>query len=256
VKKPWFNASPKRMTPLLLLLVLAGGCIKVDSTLDIASDGSGTWRVVYAIPLHMIQQMEMTQGVGRQLEGAGGAKAPVLVNRMQDIPYLFDEEAIRRRFKPLETQGVLLGKVQIRSSGGWRNVDLAVKFTRVDALLRQPFFDSLGAALSGAGTAACKLSVSLPEMGPPENLPDPLDPVVSAKISPFLNGMRIVSRIGVPGDIRNTTAVSSDGRRATWEWDYDKDPRALSRLARDKMVIVFDASQTRLRDFSKAALTE
>lgn len=239
-----------------LALLLAAGCVKIDSTLDVGSDGSGSWRLVYGMPLHMIKQMEMTRGIVKELDGAGGPKAPMLVDRMQDIPYLFDEEAIRRRFKPLEVQGVILSKVQTRSSAGWRNVDLSIKFTRLETLLRQPFFDSVSVSLSGAGTGASRLVIGLPEMGKPENLPDAGDPLVGEKVSPFLNGLRIISRIGLPGDIRSSSSISSDGRRATWEWDYDKDPRVLSRLAREKMVIVFDGSGANLRDFSKSALRE
>ncbi len=246
----WFVILP------LLSGLLLTGCIKIDSTLDVASDGSGTWRLVYGIPLHMIRQMEMSRNVSLDLEKAARPQGGSLVDRAQDIPYLFDEDRIRQRFKALEVQGIELSKIQTRSSGGWRNVDLSIKFTRLETLLRQPFLDSLGVSLSGAGTSSCKLVISLPGMGKTEMLPDPEDTAVSQKVSPFLNGLRVVSRIGFPGDIRNSTSFASDGRRATWEWDYDKDARALLRLSRDKMIVIFDSSGTSLRDFSKPALQE
>lgn len=241
---------------LLLAMLSVTGCVKIDSTLDVAKDGSGTWKVIYAMPVHIIRQMESAQAQAQELEKAGGRKHRPGLNRMADLPYLFDEESVRQRFRKLETQGIVLAKIQTRSSGGWRYVDLTVKYTQLEALLRQPFFDSLGVALSGAGSGACKLVVGLPDMGTVEDLPDPADPKVSAKVSPFMNGMRVVSRIGVPGDIRNTTSQGGDVRHATWEWDYDKDSRAVLRLARDKMIVVFDGSGTTLRDFSKSALRE
>lgn len=240
----------------LLGILLTAGCVKIDSTLDLAENGSGTWRVVYAMPLHMIRQMEFSQGISRDIQSATPSGGAALVDRMQDIPYLFEEEAIRRRFKMLSVQGIVLDKVQTRSSGGWRHVDMTVRFTKLENLFRQPFMDGLGVAVSGAGTGSCKLSISLPEMGQAETLPNPEDSAVSAKISPFMNGLRIISRIGVPGDIRNSTSLTSDGRRATWEWDYDKDARALPRLARDRMIVVFDGSGSTLRDFTKPALRE
>lgn len=248
--RKWLVALP------LAGLLLAAGCVKIDSTLDVAADGSGVWRVVYGMPLHMIRQMEFSRGVSRDIQGVTPAGGAVLVDRMQDIPYLFEEDAIRRRFKMLSVQGIELEKIQTRSSGGWRHVDMTVKFSKLENLFRQPFLDGFGVVLSGAGTGSCKLAISLPEMGQAESLPNPEESAVSAKISPFMNGLRIVSRIGVPGEVRNSTSLTSDGRRATWEWDYDKDARALLRLVRDKMILVFDGSGSTLRDFTKPALRE
>jgi hypothetical protein len=40
---------------------------------------------------------------------------------------------------------------------------------------------------------------------------------------------------------------------ASWEWDFDKDPKAMERLQQEKMIVVFDLSSARLRDFEKPA---
>jgi hypothetical protein len=121
----------------------------------------------------------------------------------------------------------------------------------LETLLNQPFFDMCGFVLSGAGTGSYKLVVSLPEMGLPSELPNVDDPQVSERVSPFLNGLRVTARIGIPSEIRNSNSVSSDSRRATWEWDFDKDSRVLNRLAQEKLILVFDGAGVRLRDFSK-----
>lgn len=243
------------MLPVAAFL-LATGCVKIDSTLDVAADGSGTWRVIYAMPAHMIRQVEMTKGMSADLDRAVRSDRPGAMDRTGDLPYLFSEAAIRARFKELENQGILLNKVLIRSHGGWQYVDLTLKFTRVEAFFRQPYFDMCGVVLSGAGTGSYKLAISLPEMGDVGELPNLDDPAVSERVAPFMNGLRVVSRIGVPGDIRNSNSASSDSRRATWEWDFDKDSQALNRLAQGKMVLVFSGDGVRLRDFSKAVMRE
>jgi hypothetical protein len=227
------------------------GCIKIDSTLDIDAEGAGTWRVVYAMPGHMIRQIETTRGMVSDLDRVNKGDKRRRSSRADDVPYLFDEAVVRERFNMLDKQGIMLTKLQTRSQGGWRYVDLTVKFTRLETLLNQPFFDMCGFVLSGAGTGSYKLVVSLPEMGLPSELPNVDDPQVSERVSPFLNGLRVTARIGIPSEIRNSNSVSSDSRRATWEWDFDKDSRVLNRLAQEKLILVFDGAGVRLRDFSK-----
>jgi len=240
----------------VLVVLLVTGCVKIDSTMDVAADGSGTWRVVYAMPVHMIRQIETTRDMVKELDRSGQGVKRSLSNRTADLPYLFDESAVRERFKALDSQGIMLTKLQTRSQGGWRYVDFTVKFTRLETLINQPFFDPCGFSVSGAGTATCKLVVSLPDMGPPGDLPNLDDATVSARVTPFMNGLRVTARIGVPGEIRNSNSSSSDGKRAVWEWDFDNDARVLARLAQEKIVMVFDGTGVRLRDFTKTAARE
>jgi hypothetical protein len=239
-----------------MALLVFSGCIKIDSTIDIAPDGGGSWRLMYAMPTHVIRQIEVTSDMAKELDRAGKGGTMRAVSRVADLPYLFNEAAIKERFKLLESQGIILGKVQTRSHGGWSYVDLSIKFTRLETLLSQPFLAECGFALSNTGSGTCKLVVSMPDMGTPDELPNLDDPSVSERVRPFMNGLRVVSRIGVPGEIRNSNSSSSDSRRATWEWDFDKDNRALARLSQAKMIIVFDARDLRLRDFSRPARRE
>ncbi len=238
------------------VLLAFTGCIKIDSTLDIAPDGGGTWRLVYALPTHMIRQIESTSSMVKELDRSGKGGAASSVNRVADLPYLFDETVIKDRFKLLESQGIVLGKVRTRMQGGWTYVDLSIKFTRLETLLSQPFLAECGFALSTTGSGTLKLVVTLPDMGAPAELPNLDDPEVSERVRPFMNGFRVVSRIGVPGEIRNSNSSSSDSRRATWEWDFDKDNRALAGLSQAKMILVFDAVDSRPRDFSRPAKRE
>lgn len=238
----------------LLAVTLLAGCVKIDSTLDISPDGGGVWRVVYAMPSHIIRQIETTRGMVSELDRAGKGVKSGVASRLAELPYLFDESAIRNRCKLLESQGIILSKLQTRSHGGWSYVDLSVKFTRLENLLNQPFFGECGVALSGSGSGTYRLVVSLPDMGPASDLPSFEDPAVSERVTPFMNGMRVVARIGVPGEIRNSNSAISDARRGTWEWDFDKDSRALAGLSQAKMILVFDGAGVRLRDFSRPAI--
>lgn len=234
-----------RLVMALGVVALATGCIKINSTLMIRPDGSGAWRVGYAMPGYMINQALTMRSIATDLAKADPASATNAMLKPLDLPFLFDEAAIRSRFKRLEPQGIRLAKVETRSRSGWQYADLSVTFDRLEPLLRQPFFDGCGFALTKLGDTSYKLTLSVrrPDQGA---IPNMKDPAVSANLTPFFRGLSVVSRIETPGTIRNTNSGTSDDRMATWEWDFDKDPDAIGRLLQDKMIVVFDAAGARL----------
>ena len=244
------NLRQIRVGVLAVGTMLAAGCLQIESTLDIEADGGGKWRLQYAMPTHIIRQMNAARDLAAELAAAGGAATNRAV-QPQNIPMIFDEAEIKARFAPLAAQEVRLSKLQVREHGGWQHVDLTVRFTRLESLLNAPFFSLCAFSFSRAGDNTCKLVAEPPRLG--GELPDLSDAEVLKRIIPFLNGTRIVCRIGVPGDIRNSNSYLSDIRRATWEWDFDKDSRVIERLDREKMIVVFDGNGVRLRDFEKPA---
>ncbi len=239
----------------LVLLVAGlmgcGGCLKIDATLSLNRDGSGSLRAVYGMPAFLIKQLEVTRQWTRSLELAEGLSNSVPLPA-PDIPMVFDEERLNVKFKRMAADGITLESLKTRDQGGWKYVDFMVKFNRLEMLAKQSFLKECGLAFKAMGDESFKLSISLPESGATSSAnlgaPDAL-----AKLTPFLNGFRVVFRVDLPGDIRNSTSVMSDNRRATWEWDFDKDVHVLDRLSRDKMVVVFDASLARIKEFEKPA---
>lgn len=232
-------------------LSCAVGCIKINSTLAISSDGSGVWRLVYAMPAHMIRQTQMVRDLADELAKAG---SPTATNRPAgklDIPFLFDEAAIRARFAPLERDGLTITKLQSRSRGDWQYIDMNVKFNRLETLMKQDFLRECGLSFKRLGEDTFKLVVTLPHGDASADIPNLTDPVVSESLTPFLKGLVVISAIEVPGEIRNSNSSMSDARRATWEWDFEKDPRAVERLLQDKMVLVFESSTAQIKDFEK-----
>lgn len=233
-------------------LMLGGGCIKIDATLTVNREGGGSLRAMYAMPAFLVKQLEVTRQWSRSLDAAAGvtnqAAAPEL-----DIPMIFDEVLVRNKLQNMADDGVQLDTLKTREQGGWKYVDFTLKYNRLDRLMKQSFFKACGVSLRVVGDDTCKLSATLPESC--ESLASGTlgGADAASKLIPFLNGMRVVVRIDLPGEIRNSTSLMSDNRRATWEWDYDKDPNVLSRLAREKIIVVFDGSQARLNDFEKPA---
>jgi hypothetical protein len=231
------------------LALAATGCIKIDSTLDLNANGSGKWHLIYSMPPHMVKQVQNANVLTADLRRAGGD-----TNAMPeplDIPLLFDEVTLRNRFVPLAAQGITLERLEVKPRGGWTAVDMKVQFTSLEKLLNLPFFADCGATFRRDPDGTGRLALVAPQLGLEEKVPDLTPPDVSMSVSPFLRGMLVAVRIGLPGDIRNTNAGQSNGRRATWEWDYERDPLALNRLNKTKMIVIFDGAGTGMAPFEK-----
>lgn len=247
-----------RLSPLSgfrVVILLAGmfcagaGCIKIDATVNLERDGSGTLRAVCGVPTHIIKQAEMARQLAASLDVAENITNPV--PPVVDIPFLYDEAVLKAKFSAMARDGVTLDALKKREQGGWNYIDFTLKFKTLEALVRQSFFKDFGVVVKHLDAASCKLVVSLPPVGLSPDIAAVVTQESLSKLSPFFNGFRVVARLAVPGEIRNSNSLTSDSRRATWEWDFDKDPAALVRLARDKMILVFDVSEARIPDFEK-----
>ena len=251
--KAFASSRMIRNVVMMACLAVAGmGCIKIDSTVIIARDGSGSCRTMYAMPTFLIKQMEATRQLTRSLILAEGKSTNAPLPAL-DIPMIFDETVLSNKLMRLDADGIKLENLRARDQGGWRYVDFTLKFSRLDSLVKQSFFKDCGFTFTHAADDTCKLVVTLPPVGVSSELPSLSNPEALAKLTPFLNGMRVVVRIDFPGDIRNSTSTMSDSRRGTWEWDFDKDIHVLERLTQEKIIAVFDGSLVRMKAFEKPA---
>lgn len=244
-----------RWTHLALLLLTAGllgtGCVKIDATVNLEQDGSGSLRAIYGMPTHIIKQADLARQLSRSLDIAAGVTNTVM--QETDIPYLYDEAVLKAKFAAMASEGLSVESLKLREQGGWNYVDFVLKFKTLQSLFRQSFFRDLGVVVKHLDEKSCKLTITLPPVGiTPDNVRLVLDESLN-KLTPFFNGFRVVTRLSFPGELRNSNSLISDSRRATWEWDFDKDAQALVRLAQDKIIVVFDASNVRVRDFEKPA---
>lgn len=250
--------STIRIHWITCLLMMAGilvgpaGCIKIDATLSLNREGGGSLRTIYGMPTFLIKQMDLARQWTRSLDFAGGKSTNAPLPAL-DIPMIFDESILKARFGLMAADGMTLESLRVREQGGWQYVDFNLKFNRLEGLLKQSFFKDCGVVLTGAGGDSSKLVISLPPVGVASDLPGATSPDGAGKLTSFVNGLRVVVRIDLPGDIRNSTSMMSDGRRATWEWDVDKDAAVLERLKRDRIEVVFDGRRVRLKDFEKPA---
>lgn len=231
-------------------MVLGAGCVKIDAAVSLAPDGSGTVKAMYGMPTYLIKQAETIRASTRALIQAQGlgSNAPL---PGADIPMIFDEAGLKARFSRMEKDGLKVTEFKLKEMGGWQYVNFTVKFTSLEAFARQSFFKDCGFRLAGIEDGAYRLVATLPKLGGGEGAPNFSDPEQMVQLTPFLNGLKVVVRLDLPGGIRQSTSTRSDGRRATWEWDFDKDSRVLEQLARDVIVVEFDGGGAKLKEFEK-----
>lgn len=237
---------------LMTGLLFSGlGCVKIDASVIIERDGSGSLHAIYGMPTYIIKQAELARQLSRSLDLAAGQTNASSIDL--DLPYLYDEGILKAKFAALAKEGLSVESVKTREQGGWNYVDFTLKFTTLESLFKQSFFRDFGVIYKHLDEKSGKLTISLPQAGSTPDIVSVVTQESLNKLTPFFNGFRVVARLGLPGEIRNSNSLMSDSRRATWEWDFDKDSEALARLARDKIVVVFDVSDVRIRDFEKLA---
>jgi len=248
--KPFTIGWSRVVVMVVGCFLLGSGCIKIDATVTLAPDGSGTMKAMYGMPTFLIKQAETVRQTTRSLLQAEGRGTNVVLPRV-DIPMVFDEDALKARFSRMKSDGLQVTEYRTKEMGGWRYVDFTVKFSSLESLARQSFFKDCGFKLGRVEGGAYRVDITLPKIGGEGGTPDFADPDRMALLTPFLNGMRVVVRLDVPGLIRQSSSSRSDSRRATWEWDFDKDGRVLERLVRDTISVEFDGDAARLREFDK-----
>lgn len=225
------------------LLVALAGCVKVEQTLALSRDGSGTIDITYGMSEENAAQMTsfLAEGVRDEAEGLNGAAMA--------SPFDFNDDDVRRDFKEYETDGVVLESVKTETRDGWRYRNLVIRFKNLEGLARTGFLSDQSISLTRDARGNYVFVQSAGPSGTvPEGLPD-LAETVDPIASPWLEGFRAVIRIRTPGRILETNAPDHDGQSAAWTFDLDSNPRALQEAQRLSMRVVFEGRGVKIADF-------
>ncbi len=208
-------------------LLAAAGCLQLDAHLALKPDGGGELRLAYAMPEHAIRQMEWVRQTAVELRrnaGETGALPPL------EMPCLFDEAAIRARFRGWTGRGVRLRSVAVSRRQEWMQVEAAVEFDSLETLAQLPMLGDCAVAVSQEQNQSYRLAVCAPKMSGRPGLPDFADPETQQMLKSMLNGCKITVRIEPPTEILKSNAPRSDGRAVIWEYDVDRSPAVLAAL--------------------------
>lgn len=221
-------------------LVLAlTGCIKLDQTLTLENDGSGTLDIRYGMSEQAIAQLEMMEQMSQSMGEDGGAGMQMDTDAPFDFD--FDEAQLREEFESQGLEGVELLAASSETVDGWRYMQMKVKFDSLGALMQTEFFEDSNMSLSKDAEGNYVLSQ---RSGDGENAAagdEEMQPEMLQQMSAMFAGMHIANRVVVPSKIVETNATEVDGRTAAWVYDIDKDPSIMTQLENLDMRVVFSS---------------
>jgi len=210
-----------------LLLAATAGCIKVDQTLTLDRDGSGSLDIRYGMSEQTIAQIKAMEQMSRNA-GEG-------IKVEQESPFEFDEATVRKEFEADKPQGVELVSVSSELVDGWKYIDLKLSFDDLDALKKTEIFKNSKLRLKRDDEGNYTL-VQKSAGGSDVNAGDaPMQEQMAAMFA----GLRIVNTVVVPGEIIKTNATSVDGQRASWVFDIEQDPNVLAKLETTDLTVTF-----------------
>ncbi|MEA3638563.1 MAG: hypothetical protein VBE63_01305 [Lamprobacter sp.] len=214
------------------------GCIKVDQTLTLHQDGSGTLDMRYGMSEQAIAQVEAMEKMGQAMQEGGGEGLDMEADRPFDLD--FDENKVREEFAAKGLEGVELVSATSETIDGWRYMEIKVSFEHLAALKQTDYFDGSELSLSKDAEGNYVLtqrSTDHESSGEAEET----DPQMLEQMAAMFAGMHIANRVVVPTEIVETNATEIDGRSAAWIYDIEQDPTILNQLQNFDMRVVFSS---------------
>jgi len=233
-----FYRPSRTFLPCLTFALVFAGCIRLDQTLTIEKDASGSLDVSYAISEDAVAQAKAAFKLRDQMAMESGKSDAAIFDDPLVQTFLYpNAEDIKREMDKYARNGIKLESLKITTADNWRNVKMKLTFKNLAEVAKADFFRKDGFSLSkntegnyalkkdGAGRYTALLS-----------------PDMTNLVSPMLTGFNVVVNVSVPGRILKTNAhrTSPQNNMATWSYNYDKDPNVLSTIQNQSFSIVFD----------------
>jgi hypothetical protein len=221
---------------IMALALVVAGCVKVDQTITLNKDGSGTLDMRYGMSEQTIAQLEamqqMSQGMGGDEAGEGDE---------DQSPFEFDEAKVREDFEADKPEGVELKSLSSETVDGWKYINMTVAFDDLEALKRTEFFKDSHLTLErdGDGNYVLTQTTGDDAVGDMGGEGKQMQEQMMQQMAAMFAGLRIVTRVVVPTKIIDTNATEVDGNKASWVFDIDKDPNVLTKLDNTRMRVVF-----------------
>lgn len=225
------------LLPLALLLV--SGCLRSSSTLTLKKDGSGTIDVDYSIAEQTIAQLKTMIKVQGGLAEAMDAEPPIPESEYTRVFLDPSEEALRAEMKRYERYGVSVELLQVARRNARRSVRMKLRFRNLAEVAMTDVFADCGFSVTRKPDGNYLLYREGTRTAPEDSI-DFSDPRTVRLLSPLLSGFNVVVTVNTPGRILESNATSKGPYTAGWEYDFDRDAKALQALQSNSMIVLFD----------------
>ncbi len=238
----------KRMAPLLMLalLILSGGCLKMEHDLRFKEDGTATYRLKYSISEQAIVQLRAMEKLKKDLALAAGEPLPGI--EMDPLLHLFldpDDGVLREAIKQYGKDGIVLKELEVESRAAWRSVDLTIEVTDLSKAAETEFFKTHGFDLTRDKDGYYVFSRE-PHINRPGEIPQAPTEAELKQLIPLVSGFNMTLRVTTPGRILASTAFRTRLQTASWVFDFDREPGAIQSVQRQPFRIVFDSRKADL----------
>jgi hypothetical protein len=227
-----------RWIGIIALMLAAAGCVKVDQTITLNKDGSGTLDMRYGMSEQTIAQLEAMQ----QMSQTMGEDAAM----DQESPFEFDEAKVREEFEATKPEGVELVALSSETVDGWKFIDMKIAFDDLAALKRTELFEDSDLSLQRDDDG----NYILTQASGPDDMTDmggagadegegAMEQQMMQQMAAMFAGLRLETRVVVPTRIIDTNGTVVDEKTASWVFDIDEDPSVLTKLDAMKLRVVF-----------------
>lgn len=223
---------------ILALTMLTGGCLKLEETFTIRPDGSASLDLIYAISEQAVMQMKAVLKVRDQLAYLSGEE-PAAADPWSGLFLNPVEDQLRRELKKYEKLGIVVDRLKVEARDNWRHVQLKVTCKSLADLARTDFFPEYGFSLSKDADGAYVFFRDRENRDGASSGSIP-DPETLKLMTPVLGGFNTVFKVNTPGRITKSNAHAKSLYGAAWEFSYDKDPNAVTRLQDQQFKITFE----------------
>jgi len=217
-----------RLLALALLAIWTIGCIRVEQTITMKPDGSGSFEITYGMSEQTVRQMEAMQ-------------AMVPEEEREDNLFDFNENELREQLKEFEEHGLTVRDISSEIRDGWKYMKVALDYTSMSALAKTDFFKDSNMKLTREENR-----YTLEMKGQDADAEEEMSPEMMAQMAPMFAGMRVALHITAPGRIVEHNATSVAGQKASWVFDVDKDPTAVTRMQKMHIRLVFEGENIEL----------
>ncbi len=224
-----------KLLRILIMALLAAwtiGCVRVEQTITMKPDGSGSFVVTYGMSEQTVRQMEAMQAMTPAEEREGNL-------------FEFNEQELREQLKAFEEHGLKVRDISSELKDGWRYMKVALDYASMSALAKTDFFKDSNMKLTREGDR-----YTLEMKGAEADGAEDMNPEMLAQMAPMFAGMRIALHINAPGRIVEHNATEVTGQKASWVFDVDQDPTAVAKMQKMHIRLVFEGADIELPTIS------
>lgn len=243
-----------------VLWLPAAGCLRMETSLTLRPDGSGTIEVVATIPEATLTQLRAVARVEDELRKASGEPPPPISasRRLVDLFLFGRDDALHRELKAWADHGITVTQLKLEHREGRRNIHCALSFASVERLAALELFQEEGFSLTRNSTGDCVL-YRPPSVVDRSRVEELMQADVLKQVAPLLSGFLVQIRVTTPSRVVRTNAPRRGSRSVEWTFNFDDHPESFVALHTEPLAVVFEGAGLTLPEVhltSRASRTE